>query len=162
MKDVEESTEHEAPKGPKTPKLVLIFLALNLAATGFVAFKVLTAPAPAAAAAAKPVVAEPDKPGPLKNLEAFVVNLNDIKDPRFLKTTMDIEVRGPKVLALFDETKVRIVRDDVMSYLSGLTLADIMGEEGKTKVKRDVLARLQKHFSEGDIRRVLLAEFVIQ
>lgn len=160
MKDVEEATEPEQPPTPKTPRLVLIFLALNLAATGFVAFKVLTMPT--ASGETEVAAASSDEPGPLFTMAPFVVNLNDVENPRFLKTTIDIEVRDDKVLELFDETRTKIIRDDVMSYLSSLKLENIMGEKGKIEIKQAILARLEPHFEDGALRRVLLSEFVVQ
>lgn len=163
MKDVDDATlESELIPPPKAPKILVILLGLNVALTGFVAFKVLTLPPPTAASAEAEPAVDPNVPGPLLSLDPFVVNLNDPENPRFLKVKLDLELKSEEILAELDPNRMPIVRDDLMMYLSDLKLENIMGQEAKLKIKENLGARLAKHYGEGTVRRVLLTEIVIQ
>ncbi len=160
MKDDDLDDELIEPP-PKAPKLVLILLGLNLAITAFVAFKVLTA-APAEAVAEEEPEDDPNVPGPLHTFQPFVVNLNDVENPRYLKVAIDAELANEEVLKTIDDTHTRIARDSAMRYLSSLTLNDVMGEAAKDTIATELAARLNKALGEGTVRRILFVEFVVQ
>ena len=83
-----------AEPAAKTSKAVLGLLVLNLGATGFVAFKLLTAqPAEAAAAHAPPAAApSAEVTCPVIALDPFVVNLDEPGTSRYLKVTLQMEL----------------------------------------------------------------------
>lgn len=150
------------PAPAKTSKLVLILLGLNLVASGFGVFKLLTLPAPAAEASKEEAVDPENHVGPIHAFEPFVVNLNDIEDPRFLKVRIDVELASEEVVAKLDESVTRVARDRVMRYLSNLKLTDVMGEEAKTTIATAIGERLGTAVGDDAIKRVLFAEFVVQ
>jgi len=160
MKDDELTEEDDLEPKAKTSKVVLILLVLNLVVSALATFKLMTA---SPAEASEEVAAEEtDVPGPLHTFDPFVVNLNDVKNPRFLKIAIDAELRDDEVIKELDETRVRFARDAVMRYLSSLTIEDAMGEAAKTTIANEVVARLNGAISEGAVKRILFAEFVVQ
>lgn len=149
------------PPGAKPSKAVMGLLVLNLAITGFVAFKVLTAH-PAAAAPAGHAAPEHAKEevGPIVALDPFVVNLDEPGTSRYLKCTLQIEV-APKTEDALAKNK-EVIRDAVLSYLSGLHLKDTLGAEAKDKIRSDLLARLTKLLGPDKVRRMFFQDFVVQ
>ncbi|MFO0729295.1 MAG: flagellar basal body-associated FliL family protein, partial [Myxococcota bacterium] len=55
-----------------------------------------------------------------------------------------------------------LIRDEILRYLSGLSIADTMGEENKEKILEELRARMEKFVGQRKVERVLLSEFVVQ
>lgn len=150
---------------------MLGLLALNLGGTLFVAFKVLTAP-PAEAAAVHPSheheeMLTSEVTGPVVGLDPFVVNLDEPGTPRYLKVTLEIELAGgAKGGGEGGEGGLakskQLVRDAILSYLSGLHVKDTLGAEAKDKIRTDLLARLTKLLGPDKVRRMFFQDFVVQ
>lgn len=165
MSDEPEPTKppDHPPAPAKSSKAMLGLLVLNLGATGFVAFKLLTAQpaqaaAPAHAEAAHAATAEVT--GPIVPLDPFVVNLDEPGTSRYLKLTLQIEV-APKSEEVLVKSK-ELVRDTILSYLSGLHVKDTLGAEAKDKIRKDLLERLGKLLGPDKLRRMFFQEFMIQ
>lgn len=156
-----EEEQDVAPAPAKTSKIVLILLGLNFALSAFGVFKLITLPAPVAAETATEEE-DPNKMGPIHSFEPFVVNLNDIEDPRFLKVRIDVELANDEIALKIDESMTRVARDRVMRYLSNLKLQDVMGEEAKSTIAGAIGERLTETVGEESIKNVLFAEFVVQ
>ena len=148
-----------APPAAKPSMAVMGLLVFNLAATGFVAFKLLTAH-PAEAAAAKPPEAAAEVAGPIVPFDPFVVNLDEPGTSRYLKCTLQFQV-APKSEEVLAKNK-EVVRDAVLSYLSGLHLKDTLGAEAKDKIRTDLLARISKLVGPDKIHRMFFQDFVVQ
>jgi flagellar FliL protein len=164
MSDEAETPVAEAPKAPssKSSKIIPVLLFLNLAGTGagtFLQFKhkdAVAAPAPA------PKEADPSGPGPIAPLDPFVVNLNEPGGAsRYLKATFELELSSAKVVEDLDKAK-RGVRDEILRYLSGLSVADTLGTQNKEKIQADIVARADKQLGGGKVRRVYFIDFVVQ
>ncbi|HEX3758084.1 MAG TPA: flagellar basal body-associated FliL family protein [Kofleriaceae bacterium] len=148
---------------PKPSKAMLGLLVLNLGATGFVVFKLLTAhPAEAAAATAPahPAAAPTETMGPIVSLDPFVVNLDEPGTSRYLKCTLRLEV-APKTEEAISNAK-EVVRDVILSHLSGLHLKDTLGAEAKDKIRQDLVAKITKLVGPDKVRRLFFADFVVQ
>ncbi len=150
------------PAGPKTSKALLALMVLNLGGTGFMTFKILTA-APAAAAAATKEAEAPVAvvTGPVTSFTPFVVNLDEPGTARYLKVTLQLELADAEANELFEKSK-DIVRDAVLSYLSGLHVKDTLGTEAKDKLRVEIMSRAEKVLGAKKVRRVFFQEFVVQ
>jgi flagellar basal body-associated protein FliL len=163
MSDEPPLTPSAAPAA-KPSKAMLGLLVLNLAGTGFVAFKLLTAHPAAAAAAPAAHLAAPaptaEVVGPIVALDPFVVNLDEPGTSRYLKCTLQLELapRSEDALARSKE----LVRDTVLSYLSGLHLKDTLGAEAKDKIRQDLIAKIGKLVGPDKIHRMFFQDFVVQ
>ena len=165
MSDEATEAKPEAkPAGPGTPKVLLVLLVLNLAATGFVVFKVLTTQ-PAAAATHHEVAAKPDHAseitGPLTAFDPFVVNLDEPGNARYLKVTLNMELASAEVMARFEKSK-QLVRDAILSHLSGLKVSDTLGAAAKDKLRDDLRTRVEKLLGERGVKHVFFQEFMVQ
>jgi len=154
----------EAPPPPKSSKAVLGLLVLNLGATGFAVFKLLTAhPAQAAAAPVAHHVVEvstTEVTGPVVELPAFVVNLDEPGTSRYLKITLQLELFPGSEHAL--EKSKQLLRDTILSHLSGLHIKDTLGAEAKERIRTDLMAKISKMVGNDKVRRMFFQDFVVQ
>jgi flagellar basal body-associated protein FliL len=54
------------------------------------------------------------------------------------------------------------VRDEVLRYLSSLSVADTQGEAGKSKIQKEVVTRIDKELGGGRVRRLFFVDFMVQ
>jgi flagellar FliL protein len=160
MSDKPAEPEPTPPPATRASRAVLLLLALNLGASGFATFKLVTA---AAAAPAKPAEPPPahEIAGPVVALDPFVVNLDEPGTSRYLRVSIQLELTGADTEAAIEHSK-QLVRDDVLGYLSGLHVKDTLGSDGKDKIRKDLLAALDKDLGAGKVRRMFFNEFVVQ
>jgi flagellar protein FliL len=148
---------------PKTSKALLGLLAVNVAVTGLVAFKVLTAEPEHGDGKPKVVHVESSSSevtGPVVALDPFVVNLDETGTSRYLKVTLELELFPHGDTALTKSKQ--LVRDTILSYLSGLKLKDTLGAEAKDRLRQDLMAKLGKVVGPDKIRRMFFQDFVVQ
>ncbi len=152
-----------AAKGGGASKVPLILGVVNIAATGFLVFKALTAPPPTAhaGAPAAPAHVSPAISGPVVPLEPFVINLKDEGISRYLRATFEVELLDAKAVADL-RAGMKLVRDAVLRYLSDLEVADTLGAEAKDAIQVGVLARISEVLGEHRARRLFFTEFVVQ
>lgn len=157
----DEPTKPAAPPAAKPSKVILGLLVLNVAATAFVAFRLLTTE-PAHAAPVHAVSENPsaEVTGPVVALDPFVVNLDEPGTSRYLKITLEMEL-FPKGDAALNRSK-QLVRDTILSHLSGLHLKDTLGAEAKDRLRQDLMAKLGKLLGADKIRRMFFQDFVVQ
>ncbi len=158
-------TPVEAPK-PKSKVALFAVLGtalgvINLGGTGFVAFKLVELTKPADVEPEEAPVEAPKLPGPVAELPTLVVNLDEPGVPRYLKATVSVQLRDPEVLPALELAKAEI-RDQFLRYLSTLRIADTRGEDGKTKIQRELLARVQGRLGTDEVQSVFFGEFVVQ
>jgi flagellar FliL protein len=151
----------DTPSAPKTSKAVLGLLVLNIAATGFITFKIVTTP-PAAAATAHEAPPPPtaEVTGPVVALDPFVVNLDEPGTARYLKVTLQLELLHDAEASLTKSKE--LVRDAILGYLSGLHVKDTLGAEAKDRIRGELMAKLEKLIGPNKVRRMFFQEFVVQ
>jgi flagellar FliL protein len=165
MSDSEEAPPAAAtPAAPKatTSKAVLALLVLNLGGTGFGVFKVMTASANDAHAAVKPEEPKTQEvTGPIVALDPFVTNLDETGSARYLKVTLQLEVMNHEGEESLTKSK-QVIRDVILSHLSGLKLKDTLGAEAKESLRKQLMAKMEPIVGAGKIRRMFFQEFVVQ
>lgn len=165
MSETPPAKTEDKPKAPKGPKVLALLLVMNLGASGFVAFKTATAqPAAAAPAEAKPPPQAPitnEVVGPVIALDPFVVNLDEPGQSRYLKLTLQFELIAAEDEALITKNK-QLLRDTMLSYLSGLHHADTLGAKAKDKLRADLMEKIEKIVGPNHVRRMFFQEFVVQ
>lgn len=164
--DAESAAKPPASAGVagKTSKVVLALLVLNLGASGFGAFKLVTAQPVSAAPAPEEKHETNEKievTGPVIAMDPFVVNLNEPAASRYLKVTMQAELVTREAEALLDKNK-QVIRDTVLGYLSSLKLTDTLGAEAKDTMRAEVLKRIEAVVGPRKVRRLFFQEFVVQ
>jgi len=164
MSDAEPAPEKKPaePAGAKPNKAMMGLVGANLLISALVAFKTMTAKPVAVAAAAHTEHREPghEVTGPVVALDPFVVNLDEPGQSRYLKVALELELapHGEEALA----KSKQLVRDAILSHLSGLRLKETLGAEAKEKLRGDLMAKVTKLVGAEKVRRMFFQDFVVQ
>ena len=158
--------ENAAPENLKKGngmKLAVIggLVVVLLAGGGYFAMGMFSAKNGEAVKTATAKVKSPDKPAPVFHLKSFIVNLAGSKGRRYLKVTMSIQVDVPDVQTEI-ERKIPQLRDQILTVLSSKSYEDIRDTLGKRRLRREIVARVNRILKTGKAHRVFLTEFVIQ
>ena len=145
----------------KSSKIVLALLALNLGASGFATFKLMTASSAEAATKHEPPPPVNEIAGPVSSFDPFVVNLDEPGTSRYLKVTLQVEVVDAEVEHGLEKNK-QLVRDTILSYLSSLHVKETLGAEAKETIRTALMAKLDGLLGPGKVRRMFFQEFVVQ
>ena len=99
--------------------------------------------------------------GVIHPLGNFVVNLLDPGNLRYINCRIEVEVED---LATVKEITGREAqfKDAVISLLGNQSYEDVLGVEGKSRIREELLVRFNRLLPEGQISRVYLTEFVVQ
>ncbi len=150
----------EAPSKSKLPMLMMLIGLAGLGGGAYLAFGGAGSDPAETEGEAGPPAGAPSS-GPLVDLDAFVVNLNERAEMRYLKCRIAIEAADEAAAASFEAETVR-VRNAVLLYLSNLTLADIAGIEKKRAIQTALGERIRGVVGDDAVRQVYLTEFVVQ
>jgi flagellar FliL protein len=91
----------------------------------------------------------------------MIVNLMDGNGERYLKAVIQIETSGPECISELNMLKPKII-DNILDLLSSKKYRDIVGFEGKQRLREEISMRVNNYISKGRIRYVYFTEFVIQ
>ena len=155
--------DHEVEEGqvPKKKPILLIAIALNVVLIGGAAAFLLLRGA-AGGGGGGGALAQADQLGKLVPIQSFIVNLNEPRSTRYLKVTLTVELADESA-----EQDLRdrhdLVRDRVLTSLSGLTIDDVRGAETKETIRQLLVARINDALASQDaVKNVLFTEFVVQ
>lgn len=170
----DEETEEGGGKA-KSPMLMILIaalLALGIGlGVGFVLFKPADAPPPAegeevAESAEAPAEEEKDETvadfqSRTLNLDPVIVNIQGDGYTRLLKMTIALECESGEVR---DEAEGRMaqIRDSTLTLVSSKRLVDLTDFEGKVLLKEEIRNRVDQLLTTGQVKSVLLTEFVVQ
>ncbi len=151
--------------------IVVVLLVLVLAIGGVVAYLMLSGDEAAAADGTQVTQEKVQKKrrsrsddmtvGPMYPLDKFTVNLMSENGRRYLVVKMNLEEDGEELTPELDK-KTPLIRDIVISILSSKTVEEITTAKGKAKLKDEIIAQINKHLEDGEIRHIYFTEFVIQ
>ena len=99
--------------------------------------------------------------GPMKPLDAFIVNLTDGEGTRYLKAVMQLEMDNEMLGAEIDG-KMAQIRDEIIMLLSSKSFDDLSTVPGKRALKRGIVDSINKYLVNGKVRNVFFSEFVVQ
>ncbi len=179
----------QAPPAPKKSKLgsmLIVLLILTAGAAGFFGwqyFKGLKAKASAQAESsgeteeanehskAKNERGKGSKSGHKEasegvtiNFEPFLVNLADKDASRYLRATIRVVVANKEIAEKITTGEVLIskIRDSILNILCTKISTDIVTAEGKEKLKKEILERLNSFIPEEPAQDVFFTDFVVQ
>ncbi len=95
----------------------------------------------------------------------IVVNFKGATGMRFLQVTLEVMTYDPAIVPKI-QTHMPIIRNNLIFFLSGLSIDDISTPEGKVKVRADALAEIQKVMVERTgqpgVEELYFTSFVMQ
>lgn len=105
--------------------------------------------------------AETHLSGPLLPLESMVTNLAEPDSDRYLKATMQLRIKSE---AAKPEVEAHLVpiRNQILLYLSSLTIGDLSGADNKRAIQKRVKRIANEAMPSSRVTQVYFTEFVIQ
>lgn len=154
-----EKVEEAPPKKGSSIKWIIIAVVvlLILGGGGLIGWKTFLNPAQ------KDVAGEGKgvEIGPTFPLDTFIVNLAGTSGERYLKVTMELELKEKNLASELERRKPQL-KDTILLLLSSKTFEDIDTFRGKTKIRNEITARLNSFLAPGSIKKVYFTEFVVQ
>ena len=117
----------------------------------------------AKAQAAAPAAAAVEEGGGVVPLDAFLVNLADKSNTRYLKTTLKLVVADEKTAKKLEENVVAVTRarSAILELLTTKTADELVTPEGKEALKKQIIERAAPAMGTK-VSDVLFADFVVQ
>ena len=148
----------EAPKPKKRGKLLLVVSAVLLAALGAAGWLWHRS---AAAQSQQETNADTEVKSVL-HLESFVVNLPGTSENGYLRIGIDLGLGVETLDGEKQKPFVGRVRDTILSSLGTRTVEELLTQEGKAKLKRDILQAINERVPEIECREVYFTELLVQ
>ena len=95
------------------------------------------------------------------SLDTFIVNLADKGGRRFLRVTMDLELKDESLAGEIDK-RLSQIRDSILMIIPTKRFEDINSVEGKIALSDEIMTKLNFFLKEESITNIYFVEFVIQ
>lgn len=102
-----------------------------------------------------------EEPGPVMELEPFLLNLADRDEQRFLKVSIKLELDRPEENTDF-QNKVPAIRDALLVLLSSKESQLLRTVNGKRRIREEIMTRVNGVMNRGKISNVFFTDFIIQ
>lgn len=99
--------------------------------------------------------------GIIYKMEPFIVNLLGRDGKRYLKTTIEFEVKNRDVKNEFTQHTPQL-RDAILLLLTSKSFEDISKPEGKLRLKNELIARINQILPGAGVQTLYFTEFVVQ
>lgn len=96
----------------------------------------------------------------ITNLKTFVVNLRSSGGGRVLR--MEVQVESSQDVAPALEIRMPRLRDTILTAVSDYTFAELEGTDGKTRLRDELLTRINGAMAPMTVDQVYFTQFVIQ
>lgn len=111
--------------------------------------------------------AEEEKMGTMYRLDTLIVNLADHGGKRYLRVTMELELKSNEdhdAAEVVEEIEKRMpqLRDAILMILPSKQYSDISTTGGKIALRDELMVKLNAHLKTGVISTIYFTEFVIQ
>jgi len=107
---------------------------------------------------------EHEDEGATINFEPFLVNLADKEAIRYVKTSIRLLVANKESAETIakGETLMPRLRDTILTLLSTKTAEEMTSNEGKEKLKKEILEKVNEYLPEEGAEEVFFTDFVVQ
>ncbi len=102
-----------------------------------------------------------EEPGPVMELDPFLLNLADRDEIRFLKVSIKLELDRPEEKTDF-QNKVPAIRDALLVLLSSKESQLLRTVNGKRRIREEIMTRVNGVMNKGKISNVFFTDFIIQ
>ena len=105
--------------------------------------------------------------GPLYRLDTLIVNLADHGGKRYLRVTMELELKPNEKVdpaEVLEEIEMRLaqLRDTILMVLPTKQYAEISTTPGKIALRDEIIVKLNALLKKGQIAKIYFTEFVVQ
>ena len=98
---------------------------------------------------------------PSHSLGSVVVNVAETEGRRYLKASVEVEPGDPKAVREIEGRRSQLV-DVTIGLLSSKSLTDVTTAEGRDRIKKELLERMNAELGGQKIAKVYFVEFVVQ
>ncbi len=160
----------EGKKGGKSKKLLFIIIGAVVllaggagAAFGLGLFSSDSSSATSAQGAveASSVENSAKEVGQMVSIKPFVVNLADDDTDRYLKVTVEFEVKDEATVTACEANMAKM-KDVLISLFSSKTFGQVRDIKGKIKLRQEVAIRANEILGSNSIKYVYFTEFIVQ
>jgi len=102
-----------------------------------------------------------EEPGPVMELEPFLLNLADREELRFLKVSIKLELDRAEEKTDY-QNKIPAIRDALLVLLSSKESQILRTVNGKRRVREEIMTRVNGVMSKGKVANVYFTDFIIQ
>ncbi len=102
-----------------------------------------------------------EEPGPVMELEPFLLNLADREELRFLKVSIKLELDRAEEKTDYSN-KIPAIRDALLVLLSSKESQLLRTVNGKRRVREEIMTRVNGVMSKGKVANVYFTDFIIQ
>ena len=95
------------------------------------------------------------------SLDTFIVNLADKGGRRFLRLTIDLELKDESLAGEIDK-RLSQIRDSILMIIPTKRFEDINSVEGKIALSDEIMTKLNSFLKDGSITNIYFVDFVIQ
>lgn len=95
-------------------------------------------------------------------LEPFLVNLADMDESRFVKSTFQLGLAEELSEKEMDSVAIAAMRDSIITLLSSKTADQILTPQGKEKLREEIRARVNSVSPQINVLEVFIVDFVVQ
>ncbi len=99
--------------------------------------------------------------GPTFHLDPFIVNLADEGGKRFLRVTMELEVKNAEMVKQVEDHLPKI-KDSILMILPTKKYAELHTVEGKIALRQQIMKKINGFLKEAPVTHIYFTEFVIQ
>jgi len=98
------------------------------------------------------------------SFEPFLVNLADKEASRYVKTSIRLLVANKESAEAVakGETLMPRLRDTILTLLSTKTAEEMTSNEGKERLKKEILEKVNEYLPEEGAQEVFFTDFVVQ
>lgn len=102
--------------------------------------------------------------GATVNFEPFLANLADKEASRYVKASIRLLVANKESAETIakGETLMPRLRDTILTLLSAKTAEEITSNDGKEKLKKEILEKVNEYLPEEGAEEVFFTDFVVQ
>jgi len=95
------------------------------------------------------------------DLEPIVVNLLDPTGKRFIQVRLSLEIPDKKAE---EEIKKReaVIKDTIISTLSGKTVEEVIVPEAKDKLKAELLSKINSALGEELVTNIYITQYIVE
>ncbi len=93
--------------------------------------------------------------------DPVIVNLMDPSGKRYLQVKMSLEVADKKVEEELKK-KEPLIKDLVLTILSGKTVEDVIAPDAREKIKAEILKKANEELGEELILNIYITQFIVE
>jgi len=95
------------------------------------------------------------------DLEPIIVNLLDPTGKRYLQVRLSLEIPDKK---LEEEVKKKeaVIKDTILTTLSGKTVEEVIVPEAKEKIKAELLTKINEALGEEVITNLYITQYIVE